>query len=250
MRVFAVGEAALQILLAEDDAVSRQFLLEVLAAAGDVAAFGDGAAALAAARTRRFDLLLLDQRLPDMSGRDLLGRLRADAAAASRHARAIALTAGLDHAEAAMLRAIGFAQALPKPVEAARLLACIRGGHEYRAPAAAHTVPALDDDAALRALAGNRTALAQLRGLLRAELPQQLDRIRHGFGRRDAAAVGAVLHRLRASCGFCGATALATAATALEAAIREERFDEPALNALLQSAKRLREALDAEAGPA
>jgi CheY-like chemotaxis protein len=245
-----MGRAALQVLLAEDDPVSRQFLVEVLAAAGEVAAFGDGTAALAAARRRPFDLLLLDQRLPDMNGRELLARLRSDAAAASRHARAIVLSAGLEHDEAVMLRAVGFADALPKPVDAARLLACVRGEQGYRsAVARADAAPVLDDTAALTALAGNPNALVQLRSLLRAELPQQLDLIRHAFGRRDAAALGAVLHRLRASCGFCGAAALAGAASALEAAIRAGRFDESALNALLQSAACLRQALDAEAGP-
>ncbi len=82
------------ILLAEDESVSRRFLEDALDALGQrCESVMDGAQALDAARARRFDLLLLDLNLPELSGPEVLSQLRSSADAASRHAPAIALTA-------------------------------------------------------------------------------------------------------------------------------------------------------------
>lgn len=58
-----------RILVAEDEAAVAQFILRALTGAGhDVTVVGDGGAALQAAGSRRFDLLLSDIRMPVMDG--------------------------------------------------------------------------------------------------------------------------------------------------------------------------------------
>ena len=76
-----------------------------------------------------------------------------------------------------------------------------------------------DDAQALSAAGGNRGIVDALRGMMLDELPRQRDLIDSALQRRDASAARHELHRLRASCGFCGATALALSVDALYAAL-------------------------------
>ena len=68
-----------RLLLVEDDTTLRQALTFNLTREGyEVAAVGDGEAALEAARNERLDLILLDVMLPGMSGVEVLRVLRRD----------------------------------------------------------------------------------------------------------------------------------------------------------------------------
>jgi DNA-binding NtrC family response regulator len=68
-----------RILVVDDDATIRETVSEVLGRRGfDVIPAESGENALAAARQHRFDLLLIDLRLPDMDGLEVMRRLRAD----------------------------------------------------------------------------------------------------------------------------------------------------------------------------
>jgi two-component system, OmpR family, response regulator len=238
----------LHILLAEDDPVSRSFLTEVLSAAGTVVPVSDGAAALTAAQRESFDLLVLDQNLPRMSGLGIIAALRKDPGAASAHARMIALSAGLDDARARVLCASGFEAALPKPIDAAALLAHVHGRNaESAAAGATSATPVLDDACAMRALGGNAETVSRLRTLLAKELPLQVDSVAERFRVRDTDGVVALLHRLQAGCGFCGAAELAETGKQLSQHVRDGRFDENRITAFLQAARRLQDALDAAA---
>jgi len=65
------------ILLIEDDKVLIQVLSEKMAAEGfKVLEAGDGAKCLQAALSEQPDLILLDNRMPEMSGYEMLRRLR------------------------------------------------------------------------------------------------------------------------------------------------------------------------------
>jgi DNA-binding response OmpR family regulator len=71
-----------RLLLVEDDTTLRQALTFNLTREGyEVAAVGDGEAALEAARNERLDLVLLDVMLPGMSGVEVLRVLRRDGVA-------------------------------------------------------------------------------------------------------------------------------------------------------------------------
>lgn len=69
-----------RILVVDDEPVLAEMVSMALRYEGwDVTAAADGAAALAAARQTRPDAVVLDVMLPDMSGLDVLGRLREQA---------------------------------------------------------------------------------------------------------------------------------------------------------------------------
>lgn len=190
-----------RVLVADDDPASRHFLCDGLRSLGAQAqACGDGAAALALARAEAFDLLLLDCRMPEAGAREVLAGLRADSGAGSAECTAVATTAELAPRDRQGLLAAGFSEILLKPCGLAdlqRMLALVQ-------PECPGT-DVLDDQAAL-ATAGNAATMYALRSLLREELivlERELEQLS-----QDPVAFGGRLHRLRSSCGFCGATAL------------------------------------------
>lgn len=226
-----------RVLLAEDDPVSQAFLCAAIrASGGEPTACADGPTALAAARAGHWQLLVLDQHLPGIDGDALLAILRADPERTGR-IPAIATTADPDGARAQLLGA-GFAEVLPKPLTLETLQAALRRHGCRPRP--------LDDDDALRAC-GSVAVVEHLRRLF---AEQELPRVQHEFDQHgsDHAALRATLHRLRASCGFCGAIELADAAAALHATLTKHangaRLD-AALEAFAQALRDTRTALHA-----
>jgi CheY-like chemotaxis protein len=193
-----------RILLAEDDDTSRHFLAEALRELGcAVEACSNGAHATALATQCRFDVLLLDCRMPGAGAAQILAGLRADPQAASRTSAAIATSAELDEALHAELRRTGFTVVLEKPFPLRTLEAAL---DMTLPPAPAGAAGWLDDQAALLS-SGNVETVYALRSLFDDELRhllQDLDDLARAPGE-----FGERLHRLLASCGFCGATVLA-----------------------------------------
>ncbi|HET7359311.1 MAG TPA: response regulator [Rhodanobacteraceae bacterium] len=203
------------VLLAEDDETSRHFLTEALRQLGcQVDACVDGAAAAAWARRRHFDVLLLDCHMPGGGAVQILAQLRAEPQAASRASAAIASSAELDPASHAQLLRSGFSGVLLKPASLKTLQVALETA---LAAAADGSSGWFDDRAALRS-SGNAETVRALRMLFDDELRhllQDLDdlvRTPDRFGER--------LHRLLASCGFCGATGLALHARQLLGELR------------------------------
>jgi CheY-like chemotaxis protein len=196
-------------LIVDDDAISLRFLEAAVRQAGcTVTAASDSAAAVATKDT--FDVLLIDRRLPDMDGAALLSRLRERGVAAP----AIATSAEIDAATEAQLRAAGFADVLEKPATVQRVVETV-----------ARLLPRalLNDDAALAALSNDAQAMRALRGLLADELRLLDGDLGRSDFDTDPIRLGERLHRLRASCGFCGATALAASAADWQQALRDGR---------------------------
>lgn len=230
-----------RVLLAEDDPVSREFLCEAMRACGaEVTDCGDGPTALELARTRRWDLLVFDHHLPGCNGDAVLAALRIDPAAAARATPAIATSAAGDVQTVPLLQA-GFAEVLAKPMELEALRSAL--GRFGCRPAAA----ALDDGDALRAC-GSPQAVARLRRLFaEQELPKVQAELEHAA--HDLQTLRPTLHRLRASCGFCGAQALAQASAVLHRSLAGgagERELQPALTAFRRALADTRTALHAQ----
>lgn len=187
----------MDILLVDDDPIVREVLGQQLRLQGHaVITAATTAEACFAAAARRFDAMLIDQRLDGEAGSALLQRLRE--LEGTRETRAIAISAELDEVRSAELQAAGFVDALEKPFDLARLNAAL---------AIEDTVSALDDAAAL-AIWGNMDTVRTLRGMLRDELPVYRGMLAAAQVTRDEAALRDALHRMKSSAGFCGARPL------------------------------------------
>jgi CheY-like chemotaxis protein len=190
-----------RVLVADDDIASCRYLGDGLRSLGAVAeTFADSETALECARTKAFDLLLLDCRMPGGGAMHILTQLRRDTHASSTHSVAVATSAEVTGAARRNLLAAGFSDVLRKPCtlpELRRVLQLV----ETDRPSAV-----LDDGAALSS-SGDVGTMHALRRLLRDELVVlecELDHLS-----LDVAAFADRLHRLRSACGFCGVTALA-----------------------------------------
>jgi len=233
------------ILVVDDDPVSLAFLVAAIERLGCIAiACPSGGDALKAVAAANADLLLLDRHLADSDGPALLALMRQRGITAP----AIATSAEIDAAAAANLRESGFVDTLAKPTTLTLLQELLQ--RHLRVGEAASAVPEpnavagalLDDHSALAALGGDRTALKALRGLFAREL-EALDR---DFDVPTLIS-GGRLHRLRASCGFCGALRLAGATVLLDHALRSGDASAPALVQQFQLACRAtRQALAAD----
>jgi len=201
--------AMLRVLIVDDDPISLRFLEAALHQLGCESVLAAGStSALAAAAANRFDLLLLDRNLPDGSGSGLLALLRQRGIASP----AIATSAEISASAEAQLSAAGFAACVEKPVTLTRLQEVLRPWLGSSVPAA------LDDHGALVAIGGDRAALQALRGMLAQEL-SDLQADMHANAIQTLPLLDR-LHRLRASCGFCGTPQLAEATIALEQVLR------------------------------
>ena len=207
----------LRVLIVDDDAISLRFLKSAMEQLGcRTVGTASLAEALAAAAETRFDLLLLDRNMPGGGGVDLLAALREREVIAP----AIATSAEITESTRVQLHAAGFAACIEKPVTLARL------GEILRPWLRDLDVAPLDDAAGLAATGGDQQALRALRTMLADELSTLRDNVAQKTIAPDALLER--LHRLRASCGFCGAPKLAGAAVALEHALRANASDTPA----------------------
>ncbi len=216
-----------RILVADDDAVSLRFLAGALGGFGcTITAVTNGAATLEACTAAKFDLLLLDRRMPDCGGATLLLALRERGI----ETPAIATSAELGPAMRAELEAAGYVDALTKPL-GLHALAHMLATHlpcwcdpRMQRPTTVETpgrddagAVLLDDAAGLSCVGGDRATLQALRGLLASELETLRERLAVTLNSPE---LPDTLHRLRASCRYCGVTALGEAAARLETAIR------------------------------
>jgi two-component system OmpR family response regulator len=199
-----------RVLIVDDDPVTLRFFEGVLTRLADCVVAVDGAAALAHSEANAFDLFIIDLNLPDMRGEQLLNRLRIH----HPSTRAMATSAEVDAEVRKRTIAHGFDGVIEKPIALERLIAAVS---EHLHNDIASTL--LDDDVALQSLGGDRTSLTALRGLLVVEL-KALQKIYADAATIEREELAARLHRLRASCGFCGATALASAAASLQQSLQ------------------------------
>lgn len=206
-----------RLLLVEDDPISQAFMAEALSALpARVDLADDIVAAVAHSLKGPHALWIIDAHLPDGDGGDCLRALRG-----AGSAPALAVTAGASRAELDALCDAGFLEVLQKPVSVALLQATVR--RLLGEPAAVAWIrepppgkqPLWDEDRALAAIGGNRQSLQALRGLFVAELPEMRQQLLAAHGRGDTAAMAALLHKLKASCGFVGAARLAAAVDSL-----------------------------------
>jgi CheY-like chemotaxis protein len=211
-----------RLLVVDDEPICRRAVTDLAQALGlpcDSAA--DGLAGLALARDQHYDLLLIDWRMPGMTGSELMLALRADPAAASARSTMVLVTG--EAVDFDQERARGFDAVLAKPLGVDQLTALLRlriAADPSVAAAMGDGPPLLDDATALTALGGNRELLDSLRQMLREELQQDRVRLPVLLAEGAIPALRERLHQLTGGARYCGAPALAEASDRLRQAAK------------------------------
>jgi CheY-like chemotaxis protein len=114
-----LAEHTLRILLAEDNVANQALAAGLLRRDRHAVTIVDnGVAAVAAAITGDFDVVLMDIQMPVMSGLDATMEIRRHEVSTGTHVRIVAMTAHVMRADRARCLAAGMDDYLPKPIAA------------------------------------------------------------------------------------------------------------------------------------
>jgi len=186
--------AGLRVLLIDDNPYVRDLLRDFLLKLGAaVVARADGTSGLEACARERFDVVLLDLRLPDFQGAELAARLRA-AGRAPDDPWIVGISAGVSDEEIQTTLERGVNDFMLKPVSMGGLAETIR-----MSPAAARITPE-----APRVPALSEGLAADQRAAFFAELEPMFDRLEQSCMEEHGARLGAEAHYLANGCLVTG----------------------------------------------
>jgi signal transduction histidine kinase/AmiR/NasT family two-component response regulator len=116
------GERPLRVLVADDHEINRRAVQLVLQPTGAlITAVADGRAAVEAASAEAFDLIVMDVRMPEMTGREASRAIRA-APGPNQHVPIIAVTADSEKEDVQACRDAGMNWFCAKPIDPAKLI--------------------------------------------------------------------------------------------------------------------------------
>jgi signal transduction histidine kinase/CheY-like chemotaxis protein/HPt (histidine-containing phosphotransfer) domain-containing protein len=254
------AEKSLRILVAEDTELNRDLIIELLKKRGHVAeGVADGRQALAALEKQDFDVVLLDEEMPGITGRQTAAAIRRREAGTGKHQIVIGISGHATQDDENRFREAGMDASLAKPVEVKTLYQAVEAAARNLHPGAAdsqratdHNVvtasgaaprntsansaadalgnsPADSEDVVThlrRTTGGNDKLIRSLAAAFLADAPKALSRIRRAVAKKNAAELGSAAHLLKGSLAIFGAPNAVAAARNLEALGRTDRLRE------------------------
>jgi len=236
------------ILLAEDNSVNQRVARSILENRGyRVTAVQSGREALQAWEQGAFDLILMDLRMPEMSGLEVTARIRRQEAASGGHTPIVALTAHAFADDRERCVAGGMDGYLAKPVRARTLLAelskHLQPDHEPHRPlvgsaasgeaeslgsetTSEDAAPMFDAQIALEQLGNDSALLREVVELFREDSACQLARLERAIADGDAEEVEALAHAVRGAVANFGSRPAIRTALALEEQARGQDLRE------------------------
>jgi signal transduction histidine kinase/CheY-like chemotaxis protein len=242
---------SLHILVAEDTDENRELVGELLKKRGhSVVGVADGRQALAALEKDHYDVVLMDEQMPRMDGREATRAIRQKEKSTGKHQVIVALTGNVTEEDKEKRVEAGMDGFVPKPFEMSALFDTIESlaagarvipatpmsapprAAAERSPVrtvqaqAAAPVPAEDIAAhLLRSTGGNEKLAMSLTKSFLADAPKRLAAIRGAIAAKDGAKLDSAAHALKGSVAIFGAQAAVTAARDLEAMGRSRNLN-------------------------
>jgi PAS domain S-box-containing protein len=215
---------SLRVLLAEDNLVNQKLAVRLLQRRGhNVAVATDGREVLKMLDRDRFDLVLMDVQMPNMSGFECAGAIRQVEKLSGSHLPIIAMTAHAMTGDRERCLEAGMDDYVCKPINPQALFEVIeRVIPNTTGPAGLPAEPSPSEDkvfdieTALVRIDGDRELLIEVAGLFRRDCPKILDGIRKAIARGDARALEREAHKLKGSVGALSAQPAFAAAQQLE----------------------------------
>jgi signal transduction histidine kinase/CheY-like chemotaxis protein/HPt (histidine-containing phosphotransfer) domain-containing protein len=253
-------ERRLRILVADDADINRDLLVELLERRGHVAiGVPDGREAVAELGKHEFDVLLIDEEMPNMTGLQATQAIRQREAGTSRHQIIIGISGHVSEEDEARFRDAGMDAVLPKPIHMQQLYEVVESAaartdkapvlrgttakEEVTAPRAPDSPQAQSQppesvvsgasgnavEHLNRSTGGNVKLMNSLVGILLADAPKALARIGKAIAQNDAAELAAAAHLLKGSLAIFGASESVESARSLEAMGRAANLREAPL---------------------
>jgi two-component system sensor histidine kinase/response regulator len=214
----------LNILLAEDNEVNQKLAVRLLEKRGHtVTVVGNGRQAVQAARSKRFDLVLMDVQMPEMDGIEATAAIREQEKVNGRRQPIVAMTALVmkgDRERCLDAKMDGYLSKPVRPQELDEVLETFskqkRAGLQNdtaKAPAVGTPV----DFAELTArVEGDLSFVGELLEVLREDCPRKLRAIREAKASGDLSAVKRIAHGLKGALGNVSANRAASLAAQIE----------------------------------
>lgn len=242
------AEKPLRILVADDAELNRDLVIELLQKRGHSAqAVADGRAALAALDRNTFDVVLMDEEMPRMSGLEATRAIRRQEAKSGKHQIIIGLSGHATEEDEIRFREAGMDAYLAKPVHMDKLYWVVESTAQSMQKSASRAAPqaepvtppastesqhapaaqtvALDAAADLedahthlrRTTGGNERLIRSLAKTFLADAPKTLALIRTAIAKKDHTKLASASHLLKGSIAIFGAPKAVAAARNLEA---------------------------------
>jgi two-component system sensor histidine kinase/response regulator len=211
---------SLRILLAEDNVVNQKLAVRLLQRRGhNVAIATDGREVLKMLDRDRFDLVLMDVQMPNMSGFECAGAIRQVEKLSGCHLPIIAMTAHAMTGDRERCLEAGMDDYVCKPINPRAMFEAIeRMIPTVAASEIVASEPAISEDkvfdieAALARIDGDRELLIEVAGLFRRDCPKIVEDIRSAITRCDTRTLEREAHKLKGSVGaLCAQPAFAVA---------------------------------------
>jgi len=249
------AEKSLRILVADDAELNRDLIIELLKKRGHFAeGVADGRQALAALEKHSFDVVLLDEEMPIMTGLQTTAAIRQREATSGKHQIIIGISGHATEDDEHRFREAGMDSSLAKPVDVKTLYKAVESTAQNLHPAASHSqhdaepIAAAASSATPRTLAdspanspadsedvvthlrrttgGNEKLIHSLAATFLADAPKALSRIRNAVAKKNAAELASAAHLLKGSLAIFGAPKAVAAARNLEALGRADNLRE------------------------
>ena len=217
------GNEGRRVLLVEDNAVNRRLATVLLQKHSyTVTPAENGKEALEILDRESFDTILMDVQMPVMDGFEAIRAIRANERVTGAHIPIVALTAHAMKGDRERCLVAGADEYVAKPIRIGELLEAMERASTGQTASPAHppepVVCALDIDAALDRVAGDRPLLDELLRLFAEECPRNLSALASAYEVCDARSVAALAHTIKGAAASIGACRLSRAAFELEKA--------------------------------
>ena len=200
----------LRILVAEDNATNQKLIVTLLELQQHtVVVVPNGRDAVKLAEDQRFDLILMDVQMPEMSGLEATAAIRQREEASGAHVPIVAMTAHAMAGDRERCLAAGMDGYVSKPLRPEELFGAI--DDLFASEPFADAVPgagpapvehALDGTALLAGFSGNKKLLGEVIDVFLADSPNLMLAIRQAVAQRDGKALAASAHALKGSIGL------------------------------------------------
>jgi CheY-like chemotaxis protein len=245
---YALSDSAqgLTVLVAEDNPINQRLAKRLLEKHGHhVTLVENGREALAAIERARFDLVLMDVQMPEMSGLEATAALREQEKHTGRHLPVIALTAHAMSGDRERCLEAGADEYLSKPVHARELCEKLAIFFPGRSELESELPVCVDRNALLNRLEGDEELLCLLVETFLATIPNDLAQLEAAVANGNLAEVRRLAHSLRGSVCHFGADGILEVATRLETSAATGKRDPLAgdLSRLIRGCTELREIL-------